>query len=70
MKIIIFLFIMFCFSCEKQEPTYCWKCELYSQWDDQRVINTAEFCDKTEKEVIDNKILWSKLGNRYECIKK
>ena len=66
-KLIILIVMVFCFSCEKKEPEFCWKCDLFSQWNDQRVINTSIFCDKTEKEVFDNKELWKKLGHRYEC---
>lgn len=66
---ILFLLLL-AGSCEKKEPTYCWKCTLYSYWDSNRVLSISDYCDKTEKEIIAKEQEWRDLGNRYECVKR
>lgn len=73
-KLIPILFFIFLItSCEKQElkePTYCWKCDMYSYWDSNRIINTTNWCDMTVDEIIAKEKYWEDLGFRYDCIKR
>lgn len=59
--------IIILFSCKKEEPTYCWRCELKCL-----VIGTTEsqVCDKTAAEIIEiekagKDILCTKTCTRY-----
>ena len=56
-KLICLFLLMFLFSCEKQEATYCWRCELYTSFLDYTKVTI--YCDKT----IDNIIAIEKEGS-------
>ena len=51
-KLLFAVLMVFLFSCEK-EATYCWKCELHSYWDSDRVISSTTYCDKTAEEIVE-----------------
>jgi hypothetical protein len=51
-KLILLLFIIFLFSCEKKEPTYCWRCETYDKIF-HYTLDPVNYCEKTAAEIIE-----------------
>jgi len=58
MKNLIFILAIVLFSCEKDEPVFCWECELTTTYSATRYIpdvisNTYIKCDLTQDEIIE-----------------
>jgi hypothetical protein len=63
MKKSLLLFVLvIALSCKK-EPSYCWRCDLYSTYGG--IIKSTTYCDKTAAEIVE----MERLVTGYKCSK-
>jgi predicted acyltransferase (DUF342 family) len=64
-NIVPFLMALsFFVSCE---PSYCWKCNLYSNENINIIEETTVYCDITERDIVDMIDEQKELGYIYGC---